>query len=54
MMMGTREEELAKVAEPPADLPEVVNDFDIEDDEVSVENRLLNYFDQEVDKMTKK
>ncbi|KAK6186193.1 hypothetical protein SNE40_008280 [Patella caerulea] len=39
MMMGTREEELAKVAEPPEDIPEVVNDFDIEEDEIAIENR---------------
>lgn len=39
MMMGTREEELDKVKEPPPDLPEVINDFDIEDEEIAIENR---------------
>ncbi|CAH1783004.1 unnamed protein product [Owenia fusiformis] len=39
MMMGTREEALADVIEPPKDLPDVVNDFDIEEDEILVENR---------------
>ena len=28
-----------KIVEPPPDLPEVVNDFDIEEDEVAIENR---------------
>ncbi|XP_052772795.1 ubiquitin-like domain-containing CTD phosphatase 1 [Mya arenaria] len=39
MMMGTREEEISKVVEPPPDIPDVVNDFDIEEEEVAVENR---------------
>ncbi|XP_033757287.1 ubiquitin-like domain-containing CTD phosphatase 1 [Pecten maximus] len=39
MMMGSREEELDKVKEPPPDLPEVINDFDIEEDEIAIENR---------------
>ncbi|XP_067657174.1 ubiquitin-like domain-containing CTD phosphatase 1 [Haliotis asinina] len=39
MLVGTREEELAKVIEPPADMPEVVNDFDIEEEEIAIENR---------------
>ncbi|ESO95032.1 hypothetical protein LOTGIDRAFT_117394 [Lottia gigantea] len=39
MMMGTREEELAKVTEPPAVMPDVINDFDIEEDEIAIENR---------------
>lgn len=39
MMMGTREEELDKVKEVPKDLPEVVNDFDIEEEEIAIENR---------------
>lgn len=39
MMMGTREEELDKVKEPPPDLPEVINDFDIEEEEIAIENR---------------
>lgn len=28
-----------KVKEPPPDLPEVVNDFDIEEEEIAIENR---------------
>lgn len=39
MMMGSREEELDKVKEVPKDLPEVVNDFDIEEEEIAIENR---------------
>ncbi|KAK2176352.1 hypothetical protein NP493_666g01002 [Ridgeia piscesae] len=39
MMMGTREEILADVLEPPADMPEVMNDFDIEEEEILMENR---------------
>jgi len=40
MMMGTREEEIEKIIEPPEDLPEVLNDFDLEeDDEIAIENR---------------
>lgn len=31
--------EQAEVREPPPDLPEVVNDFDIEDEVVAIENR---------------
>jgi len=29
-----------KITEVPEDLPEVVNDFDIEEDEIAIENRL--------------
>lgn len=39
MMMGTREEEITKVVEPPPDLPDVVNDFDIEEEEIAIEDR---------------
>ncbi|XP_014667937.1 PREDICTED: ubiquitin-like domain-containing CTD phosphatase 1 [Priapulus caudatus] len=39
MMMGTREEEIADANEAPSDTVEVVDDFDIEDEEVLVENR---------------
>lgn len=28
-----------QMAEPPTDLPEVVNDFDIEEEEIAIENR---------------
>ncbi|KAK7479164.1 hypothetical protein BaRGS_00029605 [Batillaria attramentaria] len=38
-LIGTRAEEIKEVQEPPADMPEVVNDFDIEDEEVAIENR---------------
>lgn len=39
MMMGTREEVLAEVQEPPKNLPNTINDLDIEDEEVAIENR---------------
>jgi len=40
MMIGTREQELAQVIEPPTDLPEVVNDLDIGDEEeIEISNR---------------
>lgn len=39
MMVGTREEELVKAIEPPAELPEVLNDFDVEEEEVLVQDR---------------
>ena len=39
MMMGTREEELAGVMEPPSTSVDVVNDFDIEDDEIAIQDR---------------
>ncbi|ELU09728.1 hypothetical protein CAPTEDRAFT_159759 [Capitella teleta] len=39
MMMGTREEALADVLTPPEDLPEVVDDFDIGEEEIPIENR---------------
>ncbi|XP_076806663.1 ubiquitin-like domain-containing CTD phosphatase 1 [Clavelina lepadiformis] len=40
MMMGTVEEDLKDVLEPPTDIGEVVNDFDIDDDvEIKLENR---------------
>jgi len=39
MMMGTREEELAHVLEPPSASVDVVNDFDIEDDEIAIRDR---------------
>ncbi|XP_074640862.1 ubiquitin-like domain-containing CTD phosphatase 1 [Tubulanus polymorphus] len=38
MMMGTREDDLVDM-EPPKDLPEVVNDFDIEEEEIAIEDR---------------
>jgi len=39
MMMGTREEELANVIDPPNMPADVANDFDIEDDEVAIQDR---------------
>lgn len=39
MMVGTREEELIKAVEPPAELPEVVNDLDVGDEEVLIQDR---------------
>jgi len=39
MMMGSREEELASVIEPPSMPDDVANDFDIEDDEVAIQDR---------------
>ena len=39
-MYSFHDYEQAEVREPPPDLPEVINDFDIEDEEVvAVENR---------------
>ncbi|XP_077992356.1 ubiquitin-like domain-containing CTD phosphatase 1 [Glandiceps talaboti] len=42
MMMGTREETIQTITEPPKDIGEVVDDFDIEEEEVLVENREEN------------
>ncbi len=43
MMMGSLEEEIEAVSLPPEDLPDVVNDFDIpEEEEVDVCNREVN------------
>ncbi|XP_013400820.1 ubiquitin-like domain-containing CTD phosphatase 1 [Lingula anatina] len=40
MMMGTREESLVDVLEPPEDIPNVVNDFDVgEEEEIEVKDR---------------
>lgn len=39
MMMGSLEEDIAEVNTTPIDIPEVVNDLDIEEDEVAIENR---------------
>ncbi|XP_025094562.1 ubiquitin-like domain-containing CTD phosphatase 1 [Pomacea canaliculata] len=38
-LIGTRAEDIDEVRDPPADMPEVINDFDIEDEEVAIENR---------------
>lgn len=39
MMIGTREEDLAGVMEPPSMSVDVINDFDIEDDEIAIQDR---------------
>lgn len=40
MMMGSLEEDVLAVARPPEEeMPEVVNDLDIEDEEVAIERR---------------
>ncbi|CAG5130129.1 unnamed protein product [Candidula unifasciata] len=39
ILMGTKEEEIEKLTDTPADFPEVVNDFDIEEEEIAIENR---------------
>ncbi|XP_059146683.1 ubiquitin-like domain-containing CTD phosphatase 1 [Physella acuta] len=39
ILMGTKEDQIEKVSEAPADLPEVINDFDIEEEEIAIENR---------------
>ena len=41
MMMGTREEELAGVMEPPSTSVDIINDFDIEDDEIAIQDRYI-------------
>ncbi|KAL8579992.1 Ubiquitin-like domain-containing CTD phosphatase 1 [Nucella lapillus] len=38
-LIGTPASVIAEVREPPPDMPEVINDFDIEDEVVAVENR---------------
>ncbi|KAJ8983826.1 hypothetical protein NQ317_008952 [Molorchus minor] len=39
MMMGSLEEDIAEANTAPTDLPEVINDLDIEEDEVAIENQ---------------
>ena len=39
MMMGTREETIAAANERPDDIGEVIDDFDIEEEEVQTEHR---------------
>jgi len=41
MMIGTREEDLAGVMEPPSTSVDVINDFDIEDDEIAIQDRYI-------------
>ncbi|XP_012287773.1 ubiquitin-like domain-containing CTD phosphatase 1 isoform X2 [Orussus abietinus] len=37
MLMGSREEDIAEVSQAPEDMPDVVNDLDIEEEEVEIE-----------------
>lgn len=39
ILMGTKEEQIQMISETPTDIPEVVNDFDIEEAEIAIENR---------------
>ncbi|RUS83294.1 hypothetical protein EGW08_008916, partial [Elysia chlorotica] len=39
MLMGTKEEQIEKISETPKDMPEVLNDFDIEEEDVAIEDR---------------
>nr|CAI5870342.1 unnamed protein product [Callosobruchus analis] len=39
MMMGSREEDIAEANTAPENMPNVVNDFDIEDEEIAIENQ---------------
>ena len=44
MMMGSLEEDIESIRVPPEDLPDVVNDLDIGDEEeVAIENREVSY-----------
>ncbi len=39
MMVGTREETIAAANEKPKDMDEVIDDFDVEEDDIQTENR---------------
>lgn len=39
MMMGSLEEDIEEASTPPEDLPEILDDFDIEEEEVAIENK---------------
>ncbi|XP_067009192.2 ubiquitin-like domain-containing CTD phosphatase 1 [Anabrus simplex] len=39
MMMGSLEQDIADASAPPEDMPEVINDLDIEEEEVAIENK---------------
>ncbi|XP_017878164.1 ubiquitin-like domain-containing CTD phosphatase 1 isoform X2 [Ceratina calcarata] len=41
MLMGSREEDIAEARRAPKDLPDVINDFNTEEDELEVENAML-------------
>ena len=42
MMMGSLEETIAETQSKPENLPEVVNDFDIDEEEVAIQDREFN------------
>ena len=42
MMMGSLEETIAETQSKPENLPEVINDFDIEEEEVAIQDREFN------------
>jgi len=42
MMMGSLEEAIAETMAKPEDLPEVINDFDIDEEEVAIQDREVN------------
>ncbi|CAK9795436.1 Ubiquitin-like domain-containing CTD phosphatase 1 [Anthophora plagiata] len=44
MLMGSREEDIAKACHAPKDLPDVINDFEIEEEVVEIENVKLCLF----------
>ncbi|CAD1475561.1 unnamed protein product [Heterotrigona itama] len=44
MLMGSREEDIAKVCHAPKDLPDVINDFKTEEEEIEIENVKLCLF----------
>lgn len=39
MMMGSLEEDIAQINTTPTDIPEVINDLDIEEEEIAIENQ---------------
>ncbi|XP_063237171.1 ubiquitin-like domain-containing CTD phosphatase 1 [Bacillus rossius redtenbacheri] len=39
MMMGSLEEDIADASSPPDDIPEVINDLDIEEEEIAIESK---------------
>ncbi|XP_018341876.1 PREDICTED: ubiquitin-like domain-containing CTD phosphatase 1 [Trachymyrmex septentrionalis] len=42
MLMGSREEDIAEVSQAPEDVPDVINDLDIEEEEVEIEKAEIN------------
>lgn len=39
MLMGSLEEDIAQINTAPTDMPEVINDLDIEEEEIAIENQ---------------